>query len=450
MEKKQQILRFAFYIILLLPLMLFRDITPMNELKYLSIANESLANGHFFTMFNHGVAYADKPPLYIWIIMFFKWFLGYHSTFILALFSLIPALVTIYIFNKWCASQMGKKYIIASELALLTSVYFIGSALVLRMDMLMTMFITLAMFTFYRMYMGDERMCLKIAFPIYVFMAIFSKGPVGIMVPLFCIPIYLLINRKIKTVFRYWGWRTWLILALLCGAWFACVYIEGGREYLNNLLFHQTIDRAVDSFHHKEPFYYYGYTIWYALAPWSILTIGIIIYGLCKKVKLNELTKFMLCTAGVIIVMMSIVSAKLVIYILPSFAFITYSAFMILEQLDNKKFAEGTRKVVIYGALSLLSILFVAGFFVSKYNYRIGYKEVSVEAEAAARKYGIDRYYYYNIRTGASLDAFLERPVEQLTQEQFNNPQSVIGNSNGIIIFAKEDGIVRFKAVLKE
>lgn len=450
MEKRKEIERYILYFIMLLPLMLLRDITPDNELKYLCIADEALREGHFFTLFNQGVAYADKPPLYIWIIMFFKWVFGYHSTFIIALFSVIPAFVTLHIFNKWSAQEMSRKYQIASELGLLTAVYFIGSALVLRMDMLMNMFITLAMYTFYRMYKGDGRMKLKILFPIYVFMAIFSKGPVGIMVPLFCIPVYLLCVGKIKTIFRYWGWRTWVILVALCAVWWGCVYLEGGNSYLNNLLFHQTIDRAVDAFHHKQPFYYYGYTIWYAIGPWSLLTIGVIVYGLIKKVRMSELTKFFLIVSATILVMMSIVSAKLVIYILPCFGFITYAAFMILEKIPARRFAEGARKVVYFGGLGIIFLLFVAGFFIPKFNYRIGYETVCTEALAAAEDHGIEDYYYCGMRSGSSMEVFLGKDTIEITEEQLADPAALIGDKPGIIVFRKDDGVVRFKMYLKE
>ncbi len=430
--------------------MLFRDITPMNELKYLSIADEALRDGHIFTLFNHGVIYADKPPLYIWIVMLFKWMLGYHSTFILALFSLIPCMITLYIFNKWCCKELSRKFLIASELALLTSVYFLGGSLVLRMDMLMTMFITLAMYTFYRIYKGDNRPCLKFAFGLYIFLSIFSKGPVGIMVPLFCVPVFLLIKRQIRTIGKYWGWRTWLVLVILCGIWFTCVYIEGGNEYLDNLLFHQTIDRGINAFHHKEPFYYYFYSIWYAMAPWSVLTIGVIVYGLCKKVKMSELTQFMLITAGTIFAMMSIVSAKLVIYILPCFGFLNYGAFLVLQQLNCKKFTERARKVVIYSSFVILIAVFVAGCMVSKYNYKIGYKEVCKEARATADEVGVEDFYYYDVKAGAGMDVFLNHNIVEITQEQFNNPQSLMGDADKIIIFAKEDNVVRYKLYLKK
>lgn len=40
-----------------------RDYTPNNELRYLSIIDEALRNGNFFTFTLDGEIYADKPPL---------------------------------------------------------------------------------------------------------------------------------------------------------------------------------------------------------------------------------------------------------------------------------------------------------------------------------------------------------------------------------------------------
>ena len=40
------------FFIAALPAMIFRDYTPDNELRYLSIANEALSDGHFFAFYN--------------------------------------------------------------------------------------------------------------------------------------------------------------------------------------------------------------------------------------------------------------------------------------------------------------------------------------------------------------------------------------------------------------
>ena len=72
-----------------LPVLIFRDYTPSNELRYLSIVDEALRNGDIFTFTNHGIQYADKPPLYFWILMLGKWLLGNHAMWFASLFSFL-------------------------------------------------------------------------------------------------------------------------------------------------------------------------------------------------------------------------------------------------------------------------------------------------------------------------------------------------------------------------
>jgi len=54
---------YLFWFIALLPVMIGRDFTPDNELRYLSIVDEALRNGNIFTFSNQGVIYAEIPPL---------------------------------------------------------------------------------------------------------------------------------------------------------------------------------------------------------------------------------------------------------------------------------------------------------------------------------------------------------------------------------------------------
>ena len=70
----------------LVPLLLLRDFTPDNELRYLSIADEALRDGHWFAFYNQGEAYADKPPLYLWIVMAARVLAGEHNMLLLGLF----------------------------------------------------------------------------------------------------------------------------------------------------------------------------------------------------------------------------------------------------------------------------------------------------------------------------------------------------------------------------
>lgn len=73
-----------------------------------------------------------------------------------------------------------------------------------------------------------------------------SKGPLGLLLPLAGTVTFLFATRRGRTLWRYWGFTTWAVLAVLSAAWFLAAYLEGGSSYLHNLLFHQTVDRAVD------------------------------------------------------------------------------------------------------------------------------------------------------------------------------------------------------------
>ena len=70
--KKKDIYLLLFWFIALLPIIILRDFTPTNELRYLSIVDEALLNGDIFTFTNQGEIYADKPPLHFWFMMFGK------------------------------------------------------------------------------------------------------------------------------------------------------------------------------------------------------------------------------------------------------------------------------------------------------------------------------------------------------------------------------------------
>lgn len=320
----------------LTPLMILRDFTPANELRYLSIADEAIRDGHVFAFTNQGEAYADKPPLYFWLIMAMRLVFGGHSIFALSLLSFIPALVIIGVMDKWVVQESSRHSLIsafserfASALMLGTSALFIGTAVFLRMDILMCMFIVLAMYSFYRMYVNSGNWKLhSYLLPLYIFLALFTKGPVGLLLPPLAILVFLLSEGKLRDTFKYLGWKTWGIIAGLCAIWFTGVWIDGGTSYLENLLFHQTVDRAVNAFHHKEPFWYYFMVIWYIIAPYSLLLIFGLAASFLTKGYRNVSARLYASVVITAFVMMSSFSSKLAIYLLPIFPFLVYLFFV--------------------------------------------------------------------------------------------------------------------------
>ena len=267
---------FVFTFVCLFPVMLTRDFTPSNELRYLSIADEALADGHIFAFYNHGLAYADKPPLYFWIVMLCRLLFGHHS-------------------------------------------------------------------------------CL----------ALFTKGPVGLLMPPLSIAVFLAVKRDWKGFGKYLGLKTWGIIAGLAALWIGCVWIEGGSEYINNLLVKQTVGRAVNAFTHAKPFWFYLVAIIWCLAPYSLLLIGSFIASLLpdrktgaekalgtaqpksgvpdtskaagqSKQRRSNLEVLFLCTTISTVAMLSSFSSKLPIYLVPVLPFCVYLFPVVLDRIGER------------------------------------------------------------------------------------------------------------------
>ncbi len=379
---------FAFTFICLFPVMLLRDFTPSNELRYLSIADEAIADGHIFAFYNHGIPYADKPPLYFWIVMLCRLLFGHHSCLALSMFSPIPAFGIVGIMDKWV--MKGKPVMDRMALAVmtLTCVMFLGTMIVLRMDMLMCLFIVLALWTFYRMYTGESaRKSDSVMLPVWIFLALFTKGPVGLLMPPLAIAVFLAVKRDWKGFGKYLGLKTWGIIAGLAAVWLACVWFEGGAEYIDNLLVKQTVGRAVNAFTHAKPFWFYLVAILWCLAPYCLLLVGAFVTSLLPVRKTNaaeasgidpvtsvankqtnkqrrsDLEVLFLCTIIATIAMLSSFSSKLPIYLVPVFPFCVYLFPIVLDRIGERGWMRWSVGIfsIIFTIIGLAALIVLFG-----------------------------------------------------------------------------------------
>lgn len=360
---------FVFCAVCLLPMMAMRDFTPSNELRYLSIADEAIANGHLFAFYNHGIPYADKPPLYFWIVMLCRLLFGHHSCLALSMFSLIPAFAIVGIMDRWV--MKGKSAMNRMPVAgmTLTCVMFLGTMVVLRMDMLMCLFIVLALWTFYRMYTDEgSRRQDSLTLPLWIFLALFTKGPVGLLMPPLAIAVFLAVKRDWKGFRKYLGLKTWGIIAALSAVWLTYVWLEGGLEYINNLLFKQTVGRAVNAFTHARPFWFYLVTILWCLAPYTLLLIGSFMASLLpvRKAgaeKVSDLEILFLCTIISTAAMLSSFSSKLPIYLVPVLPFCVYLFPIVLGRIGERgwmRWSVGIFQILLLCA-GIATLLFLSG-----------------------------------------------------------------------------------------
>lgn len=315
-----------------LPMMILRDPSPSNELRYLSIVDEALREGHFFCFYNQGGIYTDKPPLFFWIMMLSRLFCGPWSMWLPTLLTaLIPSLVTVAVMDRWLMLSCTEERRPTAAMRLACASVALASALMmiqtffLRMDVLMTMFIVLALFTFYKMYSGrGTRPRDKWLLPLYIFLALFTKGPVGFFAPVVAIAVFLALEHQLRRIGEFLGWRQWALMLALFGLWILGAWLEGGKVYIDSLLFHQTMDRAVNAFTHKHPFWYYIPVMLYASLPYTLLLIPAVISLYFRCSGGDKSYKLMLTAIAATFIMLSAFSGKLAIYLTPIIPLMAY------------------------------------------------------------------------------------------------------------------------------
>lgn len=355
MKLTKKILEYLVYFILLfIPIGMFRDFTPLNELKYLSICNEMINKGYTFILKIHGEIYSDKPPLYFWLINLGKTIFKEHNMFSIALLSIIPSFLIILIMNKWVKNDLNSDESTMGTLMLITTGLFTISSFMIRMDMLMSLFITLSLICFYRVYSNKSKKYEAYLIYLFIFLAIFTKGPMGLIIPVLSILIFLLTNKKVGIIKEIKLLEGLLLLFGLSGIWFSLVYHEGGKEYLYQLVYKQTVNRGIKSFAHARPFYYYFKTIFGSFAPWTFFYLYGIIDSIRNYKVLEKIERFFLIIILTTFIFLSFVSGKLDIYLLPLYCFLPFLSLLRWKKSNNKK------KILLISVLPFIIILAIA------------------------------------------------------------------------------------------
>lgn len=428
------------FLIALLPVLILRDFAPSDELRYISIANEAIQYNHWFAFTYQNIPYADVQPLYIWLLCLWKTLFLSHRMWAIGLVSLLPALGVLWVMNRWVTKfglssmrlkdgsqsrQLAQYMLAITGFELLMSVY-------LRMEMLFSLFITLALYNFWKilykplgpndLYTQPEIMVKyhhhnQVLFALYTFLAVFTQGATGFYLIFLSTTIFLLVSGNARLWWRAWNWRVWLILAGLCGAWFYATYLEGGKQYLDMMLERLSLGGTIIANAHMRPWYYLLLTIWADTLPFGPICLGALIYTLYKKRKLETcLQQFYLTVILVTIVMFSCFPSKLDVYLLPSIPYIIYLGVMTFKQWNWPVKWHWT---IIWICRSVLILVFLGGLITPWLNLYTGsYGDLCSRAKKVQKEFHTEHYHVYKLHKCDGMDAYLhEYPIRTTAQD---------------------------------
>ena len=261
-----------------------RDPWPADEPRFALIARDMVITGDWLLPRVGGDIYADKPPLFFWLIA-----LGLQMTQSLRLSFLLPSLLSglacvVLVYDLARRLWNRETGLIAGALLLLT-VQFVWQARQAQIDATLCFWTTLSLYGLLRhLLLGPQWRWYVIGWAAAGF-GVITKG-VGFLPLLVLIPFVLLRAPRWSPRIAGGASAQWLVgpLAFLIAVsvWLVPMLLLAQSDpalagYRDEILFRQTIDRYANAWHHRKPFWYFFVNVipamWLpltALLPWLV------------------------------------------------------------------------------------------------------------------------------------------------------------------------------------
>ncbi len=282
--------------------------------RFAEITQEMMQDGNWLVLHKHGETYMNKPPMLMWLIALFS-SIGHQVTPLAArLPSAIAGFSSVLIVYFFTKKFFNQRTAFIAALILATSQRYFWYGRSAFPDMLFTLFIALALFSFYLGYKQNKEFYISMHF--FMFFATFTKGPLGIIFILSIIVAFLSFQRDLKAIKELkWQWGSILIMIMvgICIAY--CLKI--GFEPLIATVKREFLTRVNKPVNNSEPFYYYFVTIWADFLPWSLFIPFAAMYAYKKWREGDEHITFIFCWAVLVFTFLCVVKAKHPRYMLP-------------------------------------------------------------------------------------------------------------------------------------
>lgn len=325
------------------------DFSTKGEPREAAVAVSMMATGNYILPASYANEFAYKPPMAHWLMAACSLPQGYVSEFTARLPSALAFIVMIGFLLVFFGKRTEKFQIaIVTVFLLITCVEIHRAAMTTRVDMLLTSFMVIGLIQLFR---WEERLELKglpIAIPVLLGCAVLTKGPVGVVLPLFVFFVYLLMIgkyrfRRIVKALIYIGVSS-MFLPLI---WYVAAWRQGGDTFLNVVLaenfgrfLHLDTPAINYDLGHNQPAVYNLVTLIAGFIPWTLLAFfslfgirlrkpeksfrEILKAGLQKIRTMDRVSLFSLVALVCIIFFYSIPSSKRSVYLMPAYPFIAF------------------------------------------------------------------------------------------------------------------------------
>ncbi|NQU18230.1 MAG: glycosyltransferase family 39 protein [Candidatus Saganbacteria bacterium] len=330
----------------------FFSLWQTDEVIYTQLAKEIIQTGDWLTLHLNGSPWFIHPPLFMWLTAATGAIFGF-SNFIAriwcAIFGII-GVITTYYFGKLLFNEKTGFF---SGLILATTFQYMLQARFAIFDIPLIVLMLLAVYFFFVAYKGTQKNYYWL-FYVFIGLAMLMKGPIGILLPVLVLLIFLFVSGDLPRVCGECHPIVWAFIAIVLGGWwYLAEYLIHGQVFFDRVIGYYTLNRFTGIVEtHTGPFYYYIPIILLGLLPWTAFVFEGLI-NLWQNRKAKECF-FILLWLGIGFVFFSAANTKLPGYIMSLYPYLALSIGYLIaskKKLDNS--------FIVLAFISLLLILLV-------------------------------------------------------------------------------------------
>lgn len=330
-----------------------RELYVGDETKYAQVVRE-MGGGMPLVPTLEGAPFTHKPPLHFWAISLL--------THVFDLYSIWPFLLPSLL--SFCLLMLLMRRMESPLAAFVcgSSILMLGSAQTARMDVAFAALLALSAWMIWRWFEGENTLPAAGAAAGVAFLV---KGPMAPVIAAAIFGIELLRRRREGRAVPAFG-RPGLLAAGIMLAipllWLIPAIVTGGEAYWREIFFKQTVGRAVDSWVHKSPPWFYLVRAPLTMAPWFLLLVAAVVAAWRRR---DDFAKFGVSWMLGVLVPYTLLSSKLDVYMITLLPAVALVIARYAEEEDA--LSDWGRRANLFTLLVLL-LVGVAGLLVRPFH----------------------------------------------------------------------------------
>jgi 4-amino-4-deoxy-L-arabinose transferase-like glycosyltransferase len=374
-ETKGKIYRFdliinvlvGFFLVLTYTIGLFTPVTS-DAGKYAAISRIIYETGDWINLTIHFEPYLQKPPLLFWITTPFYFLMG-TTEVAFKLPVLLYSLIAVYSTFRFASVYYENKIARLATIMLVTSEFYFLFHNDIHTDVLLTANVIFAIWQLAEYFRSKKLYNILLA-GLGVGLAMISKGPIGIFVPVTAAFAHLVFTRQLKNIFSYKIILGAVVCLLVLASGLIGLYNQFGSEGLKFFFWENNAGRISGRIKGGNvDYFFYFHTALYIFLPWGILFFLALFFEFKTLFQKANKELFSLGAIFFYWIVISMAHAQSPHYLMVLSPFMAVLSAKWMVRFFEKDSYSGMRKAVVFIQYLSIGLIWVLLLFLSVYCF---------------------------------------------------------------------------------